>query len=100
VAQPKSAVEKNQHSDKDEEIHRHQPSSPAATSRCPFTQTLPLTFLEATVARAWAMADAVVVGVTVMVALAVVVAMAVVIGFHPVYILPKPLLSGTNPMAL
>jgi hypothetical protein len=45
VTQPKSAVEKNQHSDKDKEICRHQPSSPAAASHCPFTQMLPLTFV-------------------------------------------------------
>jgi hypothetical protein len=37
VAQQKSAVTKNQHSDKDEETRRHQLSSPPATSRCPVT---------------------------------------------------------------
>jgi hypothetical protein len=36
VAQQKSAVRKNQHSDKnDEKIRRHQPSSPATTSLSP-----------------------------------------------------------------
>jgi hypothetical protein len=30
-------LQKNQHSDKDEEIRLSQPSSPAATSRCPVT---------------------------------------------------------------
>jgi hypothetical protein len=34
VAQPKSAV-KNQHSDYDEEIRGHQPSSPVAATCCP-----------------------------------------------------------------
>jgi hypothetical protein len=42
---------KNQHSDKDEEICCHQPSSPAAASRCPVTQILPSTFV-AVVAKA------------------------------------------------
>ncbi len=53
VTQPKSAINKNQHSDKDEEIRRHQPSSARS---CPVTQTLPLTFVAVAVARAVAVA--------------------------------------------
>jgi hypothetical protein len=45
VTQPKSAVNKNQHSDKDKEICCHQPSSFTAASSCPVTQMLPLTFV-------------------------------------------------------
>ncbi len=45
---------KNQHSDKDEEICCHQPSSPAAASRCPVTQMSPLTFVALAMARAGA----------------------------------------------
>jgi hypothetical protein len=72
VAQQKSAVIKKQHSDKDEEICRHQPSSPATTSRCPVTYTVPSTFLSVVVARAMAVALAVAGGaVTKAVALAV-----------------------------
>jgi hypothetical protein len=54
VAQQKSAVIKNQHSDKYEEIRRHQPSSPATTSHCPVTHRLPSKFLSVVVARAMA----------------------------------------------
>jgi hypothetical protein len=50
VTQTKSAVKK-QHSDKDKEILRHQPSSPDAASSCPVTQTLPSTFLVVVVTR-------------------------------------------------
>ncbi len=41
---------KNQHSDKDKDIHRQQ-SSPAAVSCFLVIQTLPSTFVEVTVAR-------------------------------------------------
>jgi hypothetical protein len=63
VAQQKAAVIKNQHSDNDKEIRCHQPSSIAATSRCPVTQTLPSNFLSVMVARAMAVLVAVVVAV-------------------------------------
>jgi hypothetical protein len=53
--QKKSAIRKNQHSEKnDKEIRHHQPSSPAATSLCPVTKTFPSTFLAVVVARAMA----------------------------------------------
>jgi hypothetical protein len=83
--QKKSAVRKNQHSEKnDEEICHHQPSSPAATSLCPVTKTFPLTFLVVVVARAMARLVAVEVAVAggavaVAIALAVAVAVAVAV---------------------
>jgi hypothetical protein len=40
----KPAVIENQHFDKDKEICHHQPSSAAATSHCPVTQTMPSIF--------------------------------------------------------
>jgi hypothetical protein len=63
---PKSTI-KIQHSDKDKEICRIQPSSPAAASCCQVTQILPSTFLAATMARAVAVAVAVLVAVVVVV---------------------------------
>ncbi len=63
MAQQKSAVRKKQHSDKDEEICRHQLSPPATTSHCPVTYMLPSTFLSIAVARAMAVLVAVVVAV-------------------------------------
>jgi hypothetical protein len=51
VAQPKSALERNQHSDEDKEIRHHQPSSPVTASRCPVTQTLPSAFVAVAMAR-------------------------------------------------
>jgi hypothetical protein len=60
VTQPKSAVQKNQHSDKDKEIRRHQPSSPATASRCQVTQMLPSKFLAVVVTRGVAVVAAVV----------------------------------------
>ncbi len=83
--QQKSAIRKNQHSEKnDEEVRHHQPSSPAATSLCPVTKTFPLTFLAVVVARAMAGLVAVEVAVAggavaVAIALAVAVAMAVAV---------------------
>jgi hypothetical protein len=84
---------KNPHSDKDKEIHRHQPSSPAVASRCPVTQMLALFFCGGGYCKgdggcggmAVVRAVAVVVAVTVAVALArakvvaVAVAVAVVV---------------------
>ncbi len=58
---------KNQNSDEDEKICRHQPSSPVAASHCPVTQTLPLA------------SGAVAVAVTRVVAVVVVVAVAVAV---------------------
>ncbi len=83
--QKKSAVRKNQHSEKnDEEICHHQLSSPAATSLCPVTKTFPLTFLAVVVGRAMAglvpVEVVVAVGaVAAAIALAVVVAVAVTV---------------------
>jgi hypothetical protein len=81
VTTKKSAVRKNQHSDKnDEEIRCHQPSSPATTSLCPVTSTFPSTFLAVVVARAMAGLVAVevaVAGSAVVVAIALAVAVAV-----------------------
>jgi hypothetical protein len=83
--QQKSAVRKNQHSEKnDKEICHHQPSSPAATSLCPVTKTFPLTFLVVVVARAMVGLVAVEMAVAgsvvaVAIALAVAVAMAVTV---------------------
>ncbi len=57
-SQPTSA-NKNQNSYEEEEIHRHQPSFLAASSRCPVTHTSPLTFVAAAVARAVAVEVAV-----------------------------------------
>ncbi len=54
MTQPKSALNENQHSDKDGEIHRYQLSSFAAASSCLVTQTSPLTFV--VVAGVWAVA--------------------------------------------
>ncbi len=51
MTKPKFAIKKNQHSDKDKEIHHHQPSSPTAASHCPVIQTLPLNFVAVAVAR-------------------------------------------------
>jgi hypothetical protein len=85
VTTKKSAVRKNQHSEKnDEEIRHHQPSSPTATSLCPVTKTFPLTFLAVVVARAMAGLVAVEVAfagsaVAVAIALAVAVAVAVAV---------------------
>jgi hypothetical protein len=64
VAQQKSAVIKNQHSDKEEEIRCHQQSFPATTSCYPVTQLLPSNFLSVVVARAMAVLVAVVVAIT------------------------------------
>jgi hypothetical protein len=83
--QKKSAVRKNQHSEKiDEEIRHHQPSSPAATSLCPVIKMFPLTFLAVVVAREMARLVAVEVAVAgsavaVAIALAVVVVVAVAV---------------------
>jgi hypothetical protein len=81
--QNKSAVRKNQHSEKnDEEIRHHQLSSPATTSLCPITKTFPLTFLVVVVARAMAGLVAVevaVAGSAVAVAIALAVAVAVAV---------------------
>ncbi len=83
--QKKSAVRKNQHSEKnDKEICHHQPSSPAATSFCLVTKMFPSTFLAVVVARAMAglVAEEVAVAggvVAVAIALAVAVAVAVTV---------------------
>jgi hypothetical protein len=69
MTQPKSAVKKISIL-LDEVIHRHQPSSPAAASHCPFTQTLPSTFVVVAVVRAVAVVVAVAVAVAVVVAVA------------------------------
>ncbi len=83
MSQPKkSAIRKNQHSEKnDEEIRHHQPTSPAATSLCLVTKMFPLTFLAVVVVRAMAGLVAVevaVAGGAVAVAIALAVAVAVV----------------------
>jgi hypothetical protein len=83
VTTKKSAVRKNQHSDKsDEEICHHQPSFPAATSLFPVTSTFPSTFLAVVVAREMSGLVAVevaVAGGAVAVAIALLVAVAVAV---------------------
>ncbi len=84
--QKKSAVKKNQLSEKnDEEIRHHQPSPPTATSLCPVTKMFPLAFLAVVVARARAglvtvevavAGGAVGVGIALVMAVAVAVAVA------------------------
>ncbi len=81
--QKKSAIRKNQHSEKNyKEIRHHQPSSPAATSPCPVTKTFPLTFLAVVVARVMAglvTVEVAVAGSAVAVAIALAVAVAVAV---------------------
>ncbi len=56
---PGKPTKLKQSADKDEEIRRHQPSSPAAASSCRVTQTSPSTFVPVAVARAVAVVVAV-----------------------------------------
>jgi hypothetical protein len=81
--QKKSAVRKNQHSEKyDKEIRHHQPFSPAATNLCPVTKTFSLTFLAVVVVRAMAgfvAVEVAVAGGAVAVAIALAVAVAVAV---------------------
>jgi hypothetical protein len=78
AAQPKSAVKKKKFlTDKDKEIHHHQPSPPATISHYTVTQMLPLTSVAVTVAVA--VVKGVAVALMVAVAMAVAMVMAVVV---------------------